>query len=179
MKLISPFVSGMALVILTVWPRVVGAQTDSSPMTNLGAGSQFVVGEKAIEIPANEDFLYFQDGALSSAANVDQSRPSCRLQVTRKAAGRQLLPGRKVVVTGVWMKDTADNSSDYDILVFANDKAVEQLQCQKGKGMQENTTVGEVKAALGKLFDLVPAPLRKAERRGPAVVSPKAVATAL
>jgi hypothetical protein len=176
MKLFSPFVPGMAIVILAFGPRVAGAQTDRSPMANIGAGSQFVVGATPIVIPANEDFVYFQDGALSSSADVDQSRPSCRLLVTRRPAVRQLPPDRKLIVTGAWIKDTADNSSDYDILVFENDKAVDQLQCNKGKGTKGNTTIGELKAALGRLFKLVPAPPRKAEGRDLAV-TPKTMAT--
>ena len=82
MKLCLPFIPGMAL-ILTCGLQTASAQQDGSPMQNIGAGSQFVVGETAIVLPANENFVYFQNGALSTATDVDYSQPNCRLQITK------------------------------------------------------------------------------------------------
>ena len=161
MKLFSPFLAGMALM-LTLGFQTARAQSDSSPIENIGAGSRFVVGETPIVLPANEHFVYFQNGALAAPAEIDPSQPSCRLKVAKSTAARQLPPNRKLIVTGAWVRNSADNPGDYDILIFEHDKAIDQLQCTKGKETKDSATIGEIKTALGKLLTLVPAPPLKA-----------------
>jgi hypothetical protein len=142
----------VAFIGLAVSSQATHAQQlpDTTAFASLGAGTKIIVGQDAFILPANDQLVYFQNGVPRNYNAIDQTQPSCRLELHVKAVVRQLLPGRAMIVTATEFSN--DRQGYTNALDFGSDGAVDKLQCSRGyKG---EMTIGELKIALGGLFRL-------------------------
>jgi hypothetical protein len=159
MRFLRHFTVLAAVGVLAISPASrLFAQTtdlpDTAPIATIGAGSTVAVNVDIL-LPANQNVVYFQNGALTTWDQIDKKTPSCRLATVESPVVRRLAPGRKLVITGTLQ----NNGSVFfygDVLQFEEDATVSALQCAPGhKG---SMTIGELKQVFGGMFSLIQAP---------------------
>jgi hypothetical protein len=127
---------------------------DTAPIATIGAGSTVAVNVDIV-LPANQGTIYFQNGAITTWEQADKKAPSCRLSTVESQVVRRLVPGRKIIITGTRQNNASVNFY-CDVLEFAEDATVGELQCSPGhKGAM---TIGELKQVFGGMFSLIQAP---------------------